>query len=282
MRNRILTITICLLLLIRFKYRARELALLYEYFTILLLLVSICIAPISNRWKCAMIAIVIIVYRINISILGDLLGVAYNGYKGKYIENDTRKDDHVLRTDVTRILSSHFRFTHNFDRLPAYPTIIVANYIYDRIENIACITIPKDLCIVMGQSFVKIAKLDRIIKNFIFRYETVKTGQYDSIKEQARQKLNEGFSIFAYVSKCTQYRNGYVGKVRSGMFRIAKELNVPVTPITIDFIKHNNGIIENQRFRIKVGETFKVDDIGQAVYYTRNFFRKTLKSFREK
>ena len=69
---------------------------------------------------------------------------------------------------------------------------------------------------------------------------------------------------------------GKISKLRTGLFRIAKELNISITPISIDYINAVYGIIPNQNFRICVGETFKPTEIYNDIYKVRKFFKEKL------
>ena len=60
---------------------------------------------------------------------------------------------------------------------------------------------------------------------------------------------------------------------------IAKELNIPITLVAIDFIDTKFNNIQRQNFHIKIGETFKVDNIREAIHKSRKYFQKTLTRF---
>jgi len=63
------------------------------------------------------------------------------------------------------------------------------------------------------------------------------------------------------------------------MFRIAKELNIPITLIAFDFVETKFHEIQKQNFHIEIGDTFKVDSIQDAIYKTRKFYNKALTKF---
>ena len=172
-----------------------------------------------------------------------------------------------------KLFYTHFNYKHNFYNLPTKPTIYVANYVMDRIENISCILIPTRLCVIMGSGFIDHFKLNKIVK---YTHATRKhSGEYQEVKSSIKNKLNSGISVFSYISR--PFISNHIGKVRSGMFRIAKELNVTITPIYFDYIKHSYGVIPFQDFNIVVGDTFYVNNIELSVYRTKLFFKKNRK-----
>ena len=77
-------------------------------------------------------------------------------------------------------------------------------------------------------------------------------------------------------------RPEYISKLRSGMFSIAKELNVSVTPVCVDYIDTYFGAITNQNFRIRVGDTFMIDDTNISIQKTKKFFKETMKEFKKR
>lgn len=196
------------------------------------------------------------------------MSVPYKICKNIYIGTDER-----LRCEVTELFKAKFNFIHNFEKLPTFPTMIVSNYIYDRLEHIACIVIPREIAIVMGKAMIDLAKLDKIVNNMIIR--PTEGGSFENVKQQVERKYKQGLSIFTYVTKI-----GNITRVRSGMFVIAKDLGIPVTPVAIDYVHFNAvGAIVPQNFRISVGETFEVNSVNDARYRTKVFLREQHKLF---
>jgi hypothetical protein len=81
--------------------------------------------------------------------------------------------------------------------------------------------------------------------------------------------------MFAYVNK-PSYRKNYVTKPKKGMYVIAKELNIPVTPIYIDYVKSNCYTISPQNIHIIVGDTEYVENVTTSVYNTLQFYKRSL------
>lgn len=158
-------------------------------------------------------------------------------------------------------------FQDNFEfkiigKIPEKPTIYVANYCSDRFENLACVLLPTTLTVVMNQNV-----------NFHSKWvDTIETIDYQknfqNVKRQVKNAIQKN-SIFAYVS----LQSFGIGKIRTGMFRIAHELDLEVTPVFISKIKLNYfGMKTNSDFFIKIGKSFRVENISEAVFDTRKFF----------
>jgi hypothetical protein len=199
---------------------------------------------------------------------------AINGYNGYYI---SEKDDTVLREDVTDLFKSAFHFHDNFGKLPDKPGIIVCNYVWDRLEHLASIIIQRNLAIIMGTKCVKMSKLNYLVKHFIITNEN--GNSYERMKLEIKNHIDNGRYVFAYVSKPVTHDH-YITKLRSGMFRIAKELNIPITPLAVDYIDSYYGVIPYQNFYMHVGETFYVDDVDSDMYRTRKFFTERVEYFK--
>ena len=200
-----------------------------------------------------------------------------NVYKLAYIDSvDKRKDDTALRNVVRRIYSPNLILKTNFKKLPDKPTIFVSNYCNDRIENLSCILIPKDIAILMRDGLKNTVKLHKLVKWPIF---TTEKNNYENTKSEIIKHTNEGRSIFAYITKYPLDIPNVVHSVRTGLFSIAKELDIPVTLIAFDFIDTKFHNIQKQNFHIEIGETFKVDNVKDAVYKTRKYYKKALTKF---
>lgn len=201
-------------------------------------------------------------------------------YKLIYLESvDNRTDDSNLRNIVKNIYSPILVLKTDFKKLPNTPTIFLANYCNDRFENLSCILIPKDMAILMRDGLKKTTKMHKMIKWPIFTREK---NNYNNTKDDILKHISEGRSIFAYITKYPLDIPNVINKVRTGMFSIAKELDIPITLVAIDFVDTKYFNIQRQNFHIEIGETFKVDTIQNAVYKTRTYYKKTLTKFIKK
>jgi hypothetical protein len=244
---------------------------------IIIVLLGVLISPIKWRYKILLFCIIIIIYRKSIIFFYDIYNTIYIY---KYIKPiSTRSTNTVIIQSVQSIFKKHFKLIHNFDKLPMHPTIYICNYVRDRYENIACMLIPRECAIVMIKPIMKITGFDNLLQNIITRNHNG-GGDLNNIKNQVDTHIKKGTSVFVYGS--IPSHNGMIGRVRKGMFVIAKQLGITITQVAIDYISHNVGIIPYQRFEIKIGETFHVQDPGTGSIKTRRFYKKSLREFTRK
>ena len=242
-----------------------------------LLSIFILLAPFPYNLKPVFAIIMFIFYHRTLTLLFTLGGNVRN-----FICNypvDSRDDDTIIRKNISCTMYKYFRYTNNFDKIPNHPTIFVANYVSDRLENITCILIPTKLCIIMGEIFIKTVKLHKIVKHVCGTFKSSK-GNYENVKKESEKHLKNGVSMFCYIIDPTAPISDRIGKVRSGMFKIAKEIGSTITPIYFDHIEHNHGIIPYQRYTIVVGDTFHVDDVEQDMFTVKKFFKDTRKELK--
>jgi hypothetical protein len=272
----ILIYSLIIVIILYFRNLSKANEMLLGLINIILLYIMILISNINLKFKIVLFLIVSFVFKNNVYVLLWLLIIISKAYFGFY---KNQKDNSVLRKEVTFLFSSLFNFNHNFQMLPKFPTIIVANYATDTLEKFASIMIPKDLAIIMDVKVAKLSGLKFLIKDLLIRNGEYKNN-YNSVKEKIKKYIQEGKSIFVYVSKCAYFKKGYLGKVRTGIFSIAKDLNVPITQVSIDTISNWKGIINSkQNFQMKIGETFLVKDIKKDVERTKAFFKQNMITF---
>ena len=221
-----------------------------------------------------MLACLFLYFKNTYFIVGKTIMEVYNLAYVDSIEN--RINDSKLREVVKKIYSPTLIIKTNFKKLPDKPTIFVSNYCNDRMENLSCILIPKDIAILMRDTITNITKLHKLVKWPIF---TKEKNNYQNTKNEIISHVNDGRSIFAYITKNPLDIPNVIHTVRTGLFSIAKELNIPITLVAIDFIDRKFNNIQKQNFHIEIGETFYVDNIKQAVYKTRKYYNKTLTKF---
>ena len=230
---------------------------------------------INYKSKIIIIIIILLYFKNTLSTIAKTIIYIYKAINIDKLEN--RKDDTELRDIVNKIYYPYIIIRKDFKKLPKEPSIIVCNYCNDRVENLACILIPKNMAIIARDGLKN--KLHRLIKWPIY---TKKNSNYEHTKKEILKHLREGRSIFSYVTQYTYYGYpNYNFKVRKGLFNIAKELNIPITLVAIDYIDIKNHVIKKQNFGITIGDTFKIDDIDNDVYKSKIFFRNTLKEFKK-
>jgi hypothetical protein len=246
----------------------------HTYIYIILTFIFISRLKIPNKSKTVIILTIIVIYHRNLVFLIKTLNLLVTQYQHlppvKY-----RYTDIVLRRDVTDLFNSVFNFKHNFDNLPKKPTILVCNYVKDRLENFACIMIPKNFAIMVGGVLAKY-KMFGLIKHLITKEK--KNGSFTDIEKQVKEKTSQGLSIFSYItSDYIDKKTKYVPRIRKGIFHIASNLNLTVTPVYIDSIDTYCGIILKKKFKIVIGDTMDITDVPQAIYKTRMFYRDQIK-----
>lgn len=244
---------------------------------IVVFIIAVLLLPLSLQIRVAIALVVAIYYRKNLSLMAHIL---VNVTNVSYVKPlSLRNDDTIIRNIVNNTFETHFRLHKEFEKFPSQPSILVCNYCKDRMENIACILFPVDIAIMMRDGLKKTMKLNRIIKWPIY---TKAKGSYEDSKIQVAEHMSQGRHIFTYVTKYPRLRPDYIPVVRSGMFSIAKELGVPVTPVCIDYIDTHFGAIPYQNFRIRVGDTFMVDQVNLSVHKAKKFFKETMTEFKQR
>lgn len=241
---------------------------------IIFILISILAAKIHSKIKITLCLLVLTLYRTNVKIMLEILiRMLFLSYTNPI---SVRKDDTMVRSLVNSVFRSNFNLKTEFNKLPSYPSILVCNYCKDRIENVACILFPKDLAIMMRDGLKKTMHFHKVVKWPIF---TKAKGNYEDTKSQVKEHIEAGRSVFTYITKHPKIRPDIISNVRSGTFSIAKELNVPITLVCIDYVDTYFGAITRQNFRIRVGDTFMVEDVNASMYKSKTFFKETMKEF---
>lgn len=224
-----------------------------------------------------LISLIFFYYRRNFLIIYGIVTSAIISIKKKPPMTYLR--DLWLRRTIKNIYTQNgLTFITNFQLLPSHPTIILANYCKDRIENPFAVLIPRKLAIMMQRGFRKI-NMSAMINKPIY-VEGHKQGNFHNINKAVKQASKEGNDIFVYVNNPSFY--DYIGKLHSGIFKIAMTNKITVTPITFDFIEvTKSGYIPSQNIFIKVGNTFCVKDVIKAKTRVRRFFIDSLEEFKQ-
>ena len=276
MFNKILIFLLCLILSI--VPSIKTIGDVYYSFVVYVILISIILFIIMIRMnikiKLVIISLIMLLYKNNFFLTTNtFISILKEGYINK-LEN--RKDNFVLQKIVYNMYSKNLRLKTDFSKNPNIPSIFVCNYCNDRLENLACILIPKNIVILMRDTLKKISKLHKLVKWAIYIKEK---NSYDNTKKEIEEHIKEGRSIFSYVTKTPRLGPIHIENIRTGMFKLAKELNIPVTPIVIDYIDTTFGIINGQNFHITIGDTFYVDDPIKSAYETKKYFKKMMNKF---
>jgi len=241
---------------------------------ILIVIMLILLIKIPFKLKILFIATILIIFKNNLLVNGKTILSIINAAYIKPLK--TRTDDSKLRSIVEYSFDKVLILKKDFSKLPDKPTIFVCNYCNDRVENLACILIPKDIAIMMRDGLKKTAKLDKLVQWPIF---TKEKNNYEHTKSEIVKHIKEGRSILSYITKYPRLRPNYIQSIRSGLFNISKELNIPITLVAIDYADINNGIMYKQNFNIVIGDTFNVENVSESIYKTKKFYKKTMTNF---
>ena len=193
-----------------------------------------------------------------------------------------RKTDEMVSRTIIEVSSRILNIKINSDNLPDRPTIMVCNYAHNQIENIFCLIIPVKMSIVMASFFKRFLGFGSIVKRPIFI--NLGGGNYSLLREEIPKHIAQGSSIFSYVTNIPfmGQKPYQIYRVSRGMFKLAKELDIPVTLVCMDYIFRTiDGAIPPQNFNIHIGETFKVEDAYYSATKSRKFFKNTLKRFHD-
>ena len=166
----------------------------------------------------------------------------------------------------------------NGEKIPTKPTIYIANYPSNYIEYLVHGLFCDKFCLLVYGPAVKILKHlygeDHLI--------AVNKGSFNIIEKQIKDKIKNGYSIFSYIEKDYYNRKNMfeLCELRTGIFSIAHNLNVTITPVCVDHIHHIFGIPDNNIFKIKIGETVYVEDPEVSLKNTREFLKYELRRFK--
>ena len=243
---------------------------------IFLLMINILITnKLSLGSKIMMISILWIMYGNNFNIIYDI-------YKThRTIANiSSYKEKNKIRTTILYDMYSKYLkiIFRNKDGLFQTPNFIFFNYVSDRIENCISNVIPKPVAFLARDIINKRFKINQIIPCI----ETKSKGSYEEVKHKVLEYLQQGYYICAYINESPYIHNWNYGKMRTGLYTMAKELNIPITLVSLDRIYMTPfGTIPRQTFTIEVGETFYVDDVEIAKYKSKLFFKKQSQKFEQ-
>lgn len=218
---------------------------------------------ISQKLKLIIITCIFIIYRRNLGIIFDMFNSCY-----------IFKSTHMSKVSLLK----HLRvYIQDIDKLSVQPNIILCNYCHDRIENFIPLLLNKPITIMMREKLCGRFKLDVL-------FDVIKTkskNSFDETKLQIKHKIfNENKYIFVYTNESPYINRHNYGKIRSGVYRIAQELNVPITLVCFDNIDTTwYGSIKEQPFMISVGPTYYVNNIKKSMYTAKKFFRENTLKF---
>jgi hypothetical protein len=171
----------------------------------------------------------------------------------------------------------NIKIHHNFDALPKTPSILLLNYPDNFSEYFIHGILPIDLVYITSKKAKFILGLVVNHENII---STNNKNNYENILSETEKKIKDRH-ILCYIEKSKKSILG-LGRIRKGMFSIAKKLNVQITPICVDKIDHSYGIPKKQNFFVKVGKTHHVNNVILSKNIVKNFYKDSLEEFKTK
>jgi hypothetical protein len=101
-------------------------------------------------------------------------------------------------------------------------------------------------------------------------YRKTHQAQYNYIKSRVKKNIDKGYDVFAYISRVNDPK--FIRPFRTGILRIAQELNIPVTPVVIGRIKHCLYAIQKQSYKVFSVKSFYVKNPVLDAIKLRRFF----------
>jgi hypothetical protein len=208
---------------------------------IVALIFTLWTSSLDDSLKIAAIAILVYTYWRNIDLVLALSTELYLGEAGL-----------IARQNILFKLHQHFTFKLS-GAFPTAPSIIVPNYVRDRIENTFLLTLPQHT----RRPFVVLATEKFIANSGIeFSVDVIpvgKGGDYNSVTGKVRDFLNRGFDVVCY-SQAPMFISGRnYGRIRTGMFTLAREFDLEITPVYFQPIQTLFGAIYKQDIHVVVG-----------------------------
>lgn len=182
-----------------------------------------------------------------------------------------------MYTISKNLLSKNMDMIENFKKIPQGNSIIICNYPSEIQEYIVQWLIPKKITIIVIKeigNFMEKIGADVILVN------NKNKNNYSKLKKEIEDKIKCN-SIFFYLNDPNSKMEKYdLGKVKTGVINIAYELQIPITPIVVDSTSHIFGAIQEQNFRIEVGETSIIENPKIYINKIKKYYRKTINKFK--
>lgn len=184
-----------------------------------------------------------------------------------------RKNKKQYWTMIRNIVTNCAYFRHNFYKLPSHHTIFLVNYPITIMEYSAPVLLPKKICFLTSKRAKKFMDLVYEEEDYLL-FDDSKGKNYELLRDNIREKIKDR-SIYVYVEDIkSRYYDYDIGRMRKGMFHIAKEIGVTITPLAVDSLKLN------KKFEIRVGETQLVINPVESMKRVRSFLFDSKQDFR--
>jgi hypothetical protein len=201
-----------------------------------LVFIILVVAPIQRKYKLVIAVLCLAMTRKMVRIISYIVLYVPRILNGKPKE---------YRTLVQSVFTKCFTLRHNFRQLPTKPTIFLANYPITILEYTIPSLLPLPVCFLTSQRAEKALKLVYSKEEYLV-FNDGKKKNFEYLKECIQERVKTS-SMYVYVEDQSQrIHDFHVGNMRKGMFYIAKELGVTITPIAIDGVLLQNGMIPDQ------------------------------------
>ena len=184
-------------------------------------------------------------------------------------------DRNVISQNLANILlKQNINFHNNFEIIPNnIKKIYLVNYPSNEIEYLAMRLLPETVCGIAATSFTgKLIKLSGSPDNYIL-FPLHSGNTYNYLKRKIKNTIPNK-SIWGYIEnvkkRITSKRTAL--PLRTGLISIAKELNIPITPIYVSCVKHQFGMITSKNFRMIADETRYVTNLNTTIKELKKFF----------
>lgn len=187
----------------------------------------------------------------------------------------------LYKKTINTLFTSGFRFSENFKDIPDKPCIIMSNYAKDLSTGyIVQSTFPKKYRLIMNKGWPYTLCSRVFPENSIILVDHEERNNYKYIREKIVESIHQGYYVFCYIEdirKPNKHNKPYsISKLRSGIFSIAKQYNIPIVPMVIDYCPFIYSLFYNPKYRVKIGESMYVEDVIESIKDVQRWMKKNL------
>jgi hypothetical protein len=180
-------------------------------------------------------------------------------------------DKHTSLDATKAALSVHFHFKiNNLGSERKHPTIFICNYAADRFENLFPLFLPKQVTFIMSELFADISNFDNMIPSIV----VPKANSFQKITRLINTAIKNGNDVLCYCQKPLFVDGDNYGRIRTGIYKIARDNKLTITPLYIEPIKTFMNAVCYQEIQITAADPIVVTEVSQAILYTKTFFKK--------
>lgn len=239
---------------------------IYWLMSVIILTSTICLLPISIKAKIVVLTSIIITVKhirfIFVFIVCYILLVC--GYK------------RILPIFSTFLFKYHFNTFHNLNSIyNKTPCIFVTNYPCPFYNYFISSLLPRNTIFIGKKThFFGI----HLISD---KYYALKTkNNYKNLLKFIQKSNQDNYNVILFAEEVhTKEKRGLyqVGRIKTGIFSIAKELQIPVVPIVIGVIDNHCGIPSKYSHYIHADKSFLVDNVEDSKDKVKKLFIKHIR-----